>query len=179
MYTDLTKEQKDYAVFLPALSGFYATFVGKQRFEEYVDNNRIPYTNGMESINWLNKKDGELTGEILEIEDKKAIIRDNKGRKIKVLISKLKETIPPDVEEERLAEDSSSSEEQEQEEEKSEENVIKVGSKVKWERRIGGGFEEETGEVVKISEKTYQICCKKNGKNYFVNKNEKTLTLID
>ena len=58
MNTDLTKEQKDYAVFLPALSGFYATFVGKQRFEEYVDNNRIPYPNGMESINWLNKKDG-------------------------------------------------------------------------------------------------------------------------
>ena len=54
MYTDLTKEQKDYAVFLPALSGFYATFVGKQRFEEYVDYNRIPYANGMESINWLN-----------------------------------------------------------------------------------------------------------------------------
>ena len=58
MYTDLTKEQKDYAVFLPALSGFYATFVGKQRFEEYVDYNRIPYANGMESINWLNRKDG-------------------------------------------------------------------------------------------------------------------------
>ena len=58
MNTDLTKEQKDYAVFLPALSGFYATFVGKQRFEEYVDYNRIPYANGMESINWLNKKDG-------------------------------------------------------------------------------------------------------------------------
>ena len=47
MNTDLTKEQKDYAVFLPALSGFYATFVGKQRFEEYVDNNRIPYANAV------------------------------------------------------------------------------------------------------------------------------------
>ena len=58
MYTDLTKEQKDYAVFLPALSGFYATFIGKQRSEEYVDNNRIPYSNGMEAMNWLNKKDG-------------------------------------------------------------------------------------------------------------------------
>ena len=66
------------------------------------------------NVRWLNKKDGELTGEILEIEDKKAIIRDNKGRKIKVLISKLKETIPPDIQEERLAEDSSSSEEQEE-----------------------------------------------------------------
>ena len=40
MNTDLTKEQKDYAVF--PLSGFYATFVGKQRFEEYVDNSLIP-----------------------------------------------------------------------------------------------------------------------------------------
>ena len=58
MYTDLTKEQNDYAVFLPALSGFYATFIGKQRSEEYVDNNRIPYSNGMEAMNWLNKEDG-------------------------------------------------------------------------------------------------------------------------
>ena len=55
MYTDLTKEQKDYAVFLPALSGFYATFIGKQRSEEYVDNNRIPYSNGMEALNWLKR----------------------------------------------------------------------------------------------------------------------------
>jgi len=130
------------------------------------------------NVRWYNKKDGELTGEILEVEDKKVIIRDSKGRKIKVLISKLKETIPPDIQEERIAEDSSSSEEDEEDEE-SEKNVIKVGSKVKWERRIGGGFEEETGEVMKISEKTYQICCKKNGKNYFVSKNEKTLTRIE
>ena len=57
MNTDLTTEQKDYAIFLPALSGFYATFVGKQRREEYVENSRIPYPS-MESINWLNKKDG-------------------------------------------------------------------------------------------------------------------------
>ena len=49
MYTDPTKEQKDYAVF-PPLSGFYATFVGKQRFEEYVDYNLTSYANGMESI---------------------------------------------------------------------------------------------------------------------------------
>jgi hypothetical protein len=42
---------------LPALSGFYATFVGKQRREEYVDYNRIPkhWTNGVESGNWLNR----------------------------------------------------------------------------------------------------------------------------
>ena len=57
MNTDLTTEQKDYAIFLPALSGFYATFVGKQRREEYVEESRIPYPN-MESMNWLNKKEG-------------------------------------------------------------------------------------------------------------------------
>ena len=57
MNTDLTTEQKDYAIFLPALSGFYATFIGKQRREEYVENSRIPYPS-MESMNWLNKKEG-------------------------------------------------------------------------------------------------------------------------
>jgi len=53
---DLTKEQKDYATFLPAISGFYATFIGKQRREEYVEYSRVPahFTNGVESMNWLN-----------------------------------------------------------------------------------------------------------------------------
>ena len=37
---------------------------------------------------------------------------------------------------------------------------------------------EETGEIVKISEKIYQICCKKNKKNFFVSKNEESLQLI-
>jgi hypothetical protein len=57
MNSDLTASQKDYAIFLPALSGFYATFVGKQRREEYVEYNRIPkhWTNGIESGNWLNR----------------------------------------------------------------------------------------------------------------------------
>ena len=32
MNIDLTAEQKDFATFLPALSGFYATFVGKHWF---------------------------------------------------------------------------------------------------------------------------------------------------
>ena len=41
MKKDLTTEQKDYARFLPALSGFYATYVGKQRYDEYVDKSRI------------------------------------------------------------------------------------------------------------------------------------------
>ena len=57
MNSDLTASQKDYAIFLPALSGFYATFVGKQRREEYVEYTRIPkhWTNGVESGNWLNR----------------------------------------------------------------------------------------------------------------------------
>ena len=59
MNTDLTKEQKDYAIFLPAISGFYATFIGKQRREEYVEKSRIPFPNNeMEGLNWFNKKDG-------------------------------------------------------------------------------------------------------------------------
>ena len=57
MNRDLTKAQNDYAHFLPALSGFYATYIGKQRFNDYVDPDRIPYPS-MESMNWLNKKDG-------------------------------------------------------------------------------------------------------------------------
>jgi hypothetical protein len=60
MRKDLTSEQKDYARFLPALSGFYATYVGKQRFDEYVDKSRIPsnFANGVESLNYLNKQQG-------------------------------------------------------------------------------------------------------------------------
>ena len=54
---NLTSKQKDYAVFLPALSGFYATYVGKQRHDpNYVDPARIPadFENGIEGLNWLN-----------------------------------------------------------------------------------------------------------------------------
>ena len=54
---NLTSKQKDYAVFLPALSGFYATYVGKQRHDPtYVDPARIPadFENGIEGLNWLN-----------------------------------------------------------------------------------------------------------------------------
>lgn len=60
MNTDLTTAQQDYAVFLPALSGFYSTYVGKQRHEQYVEQSRIPacFPNGVESLNYLNKKDG-------------------------------------------------------------------------------------------------------------------------
>lgn len=52
---NLTAKQNDYAVFLPAISGFYATFIGKQRNEEYVDPARFPQgLTDMEQLNWLN-----------------------------------------------------------------------------------------------------------------------------
>jgi len=52
---DLTAKQSDYAVFLPAISGFYATFIGKQRNEPYVDPARLPQgLSDMEQLNWLN-----------------------------------------------------------------------------------------------------------------------------
>ena len=62
MNLDLTVTQKDYAYFLPAISGFYATFIGKQRYEEYVDTNRIPKNlkHGVESLNYLNKEQGQF-----------------------------------------------------------------------------------------------------------------------
>jgi hypothetical protein len=44
-------------VFLPAISGFYATFVGKQRNEPYVDPARFPQgLTDMEQMNWLNSQ---------------------------------------------------------------------------------------------------------------------------
>ena len=57
MQDNLTAKQNDYAVFLPAISGFYATFVGKQRNEPYVDPARFPAgLTDMEQMNWLNSQ---------------------------------------------------------------------------------------------------------------------------
>jgi hypothetical protein len=60
MNRNLTAAQNDYALFLPATSGFYATFIGKQRYGNYVDPARIPasFTNGMESLNYLEPEKG-------------------------------------------------------------------------------------------------------------------------
>lgn len=56
---NLTAKQLDYAVFLPAISGFYATFIGKQRNEAYVDPARFPQgLTDMEQMNWLNNQKG-------------------------------------------------------------------------------------------------------------------------
>lgn len=60
MNTNLTAQQSDYAYFLPATSGFYSTFIGKQRYGNYVDPARIPpsLANGVESLNYLNPDKG-------------------------------------------------------------------------------------------------------------------------
>lgn len=60
---NLTAKQLDYAVFLPAISGFYATFIGKQRHDpNYVDSTRMPAAIGsMEELNWLNSQQGLFT----------------------------------------------------------------------------------------------------------------------
>ena len=49
-----------WAVFLPALSSFYGTYVGKQRADpNYVDPKRVPagFESGIEGLNWLNPKE--------------------------------------------------------------------------------------------------------------------------
>jgi len=57
--TDLTSTQNDYAYFLPSISGFYGTFIGKQRYGEYVDTARIPIgLGGVEGLNFLNPSKG-------------------------------------------------------------------------------------------------------------------------
>jgi hypothetical protein len=68
MKTNLTESQQDYAHFLPALSGFYATYVGKQRFPDpvkgpYIEAARIPsnFQHGVESLNYLNAQEGAFT----------------------------------------------------------------------------------------------------------------------
>ncbi len=60
MNRNLTAAQNDYAYFLPAVSGFYSTFIGKQRYGNYVDPARVPktFTNGVESLNFLDPDKG-------------------------------------------------------------------------------------------------------------------------
>jgi hypothetical protein len=60
MNKNLTATQNDYAYFLPATSGFYSTFIGKQRYGKYVDPARVPasFTNGVESLNYLEPDKG-------------------------------------------------------------------------------------------------------------------------
>ena len=57
---DLTPLQKDYAVYLPAISSFYSTYIAKQRKEEFVPKDRIPagFDRGIEGMNFLNPEQG-------------------------------------------------------------------------------------------------------------------------
>jgi len=60
---NLTPLQKDYAVYLPAISSFYSTYVAKQRLEEFVSKERIPagFDRGIEGMNFLNPEEGYFT----------------------------------------------------------------------------------------------------------------------
>jgi hypothetical protein len=57
---DLTPLQKDYAVYLPAISSFYSTYVAKQRLEKFIPDERIPagFDRGVEGMNFLNPEQG-------------------------------------------------------------------------------------------------------------------------
>ena len=55
------KQNPEWALFLPAVSSFYISGLGKQRKgEEYFDKNRIPagFNNDVEKLNFLNSKEG-------------------------------------------------------------------------------------------------------------------------
>lgn len=56
MHTDLTAQQKDYAVFLPALSSFYASELGKALMvKDYIAAKRMPqqFNHGVAGMNYL------------------------------------------------------------------------------------------------------------------------------
>lgn len=56
---DMTAKHNDYAVFLPAISGFYSAYIGKQRAGQYVDQARMPaQIQDMEMLNWYNSEKG-------------------------------------------------------------------------------------------------------------------------
>ena len=57
---DLTPLQKDYAVYLPAISSFYSTYIAKQRLEKFITDDRIPagFDRGVEGMNFLNPEQG-------------------------------------------------------------------------------------------------------------------------
>ena len=60
---NLTPLQKDYAVYLPAISSFFATYIAKQRQTEFVPKSRIPsgFDRGIEGMNFLNPEEGYFT----------------------------------------------------------------------------------------------------------------------
>lgn len=57
---DLTKQQRDYSIYLPAISTFYNNYVSKQRISKYVPDERLPagFDRGIEGLNFLNDEEG-------------------------------------------------------------------------------------------------------------------------
>ena len=56
---NLTSKQQDYAIFLPAISSFYGSYIGRQRSSNYVDPARMPSgIQDMEMLNWLDPQKG-------------------------------------------------------------------------------------------------------------------------
>ena len=60
---NLTPFQRDYAVYLPAISSFYSTYVAKQRLGDFVPKDRIPkgFDRGIEGMNFLNSEQRNFT----------------------------------------------------------------------------------------------------------------------
>jgi hypothetical protein len=60
---NLTPLQKDYAIYLPAISSFYSTYIAKQRLEKFIADDRIPegFDRGIEGMNFLNEEHGYFT----------------------------------------------------------------------------------------------------------------------
>lgn len=60
---NLSPLNKDYSVFLPAISSFYTSYVSKQRVEPFVPSSRIPpgFDRGIEGMNFLNEEQGYFT----------------------------------------------------------------------------------------------------------------------
>ena len=57
---DLTPLQKDYAVYLPAISCFYSNYPSKQRKEQFVPASRIPkgFDRGIQGMDFLDPEQG-------------------------------------------------------------------------------------------------------------------------
>lgn len=60
---NLTPLQRDYAIYLPAISSFYGTYIAKQRLEKFIPDDRMPkgFDRGIEGMNFLNEEQGYFT----------------------------------------------------------------------------------------------------------------------
>lgn len=59
MTENLSARATNFAKFLPSISTFYSTYIGRQRFEEYIPKSRMPSNlPDMENFNFLNPNEG-------------------------------------------------------------------------------------------------------------------------